>query len=154
MSKTKTTEPALNSTQGKIQPTTEPALNLASDEIQPAAETSSLTQGEITPQTPQEAPESAGNAEQDQDLDQGEALATVTAERDALRLQVARLTVAGETGVPADLLTADTDEGMREQAEKLIAYAETRKVRPDFGGGNRGEAVRDDTDPLRRLIGR
>ena len=91
---------------------------------------------------------------QAQGHDQAAELATLAAERDELRLQVARLTVAAETGVPADLLRGQDEDELREHAEALVAYAGARAT-PDFGAGNRGESVRpENTDPLRTALGR
>ena len=113
-----------------------------------------LTPPGQAPQTPVEAPIGTDNGEQGQDTDPTAQLASLTAERDALALQVARLTVAAETGVPAELLRGDDEGQLREHAEALKAYAAPRAV-SDFGAGNRGDSIKPpDTDPLRRLIGR
>lgn len=81
-------------------------------------------------------------------------VAAITAERDALALQVIRLEIAAEVGVPADLLSGDNPDQVRAQAEKLAAYAASRRV-PDFGAGRRGEEIRPtDTDPIRTALRR
>ena len=113
---------------------------------------------DVTDETPPETPVKALVDDVDdgqaQGHDQAAELATLAAERDELRLQVARLTVAAETGVPADLLRGGDEDELREHAEALVAYAGARAT-PDFGAGNRGESVRpENTDPLRTALGR
>lgn len=109
------------------------------------------------PETAQNGPETAEDGTGHQDHDPAEQLASITAERDALRLQVERLHVAAEKGVPAELLTETTPEAMRDQADRLLSFAaeraEARRI-PDFGGGRRGEFTPADPDPLRKLLGR
>lgn len=104
---------------------------------------------------PQNAPETPENTDLDQDTGIAEQLATVTAERDALAVQVARMETAAKHDVPADLLTATTADDLDAQAEKLAAYVNQRRRTPDFGGGNRGELISPpDPDPLRKALGR
>lgn len=104
---------------------------------------------------PQNAPETPENTDLDQDTGIAEQLATVTAERDALAVQVARMEAAAKHDVPADLLTATTADALDAQAEKLAAYVNQRRRTPDFGGGNRGELISPpDPDPLRKALGR
>ena len=87
---------------------------------QPAETVQNTEDATETEQTTEQAP--ATEQEKDtQQTDPAEDLAKVTAERDALAVQVLRLTVAAETGVPADLLTADTDEALRAQATALLS---------------------------------
>ena len=82
-------------------------------------------------------------------------LADVIAERDELRRQVDRLTVAADTGVPVALLTAGSVEELRQQADAIAAYAHTRGP-IDFGAGKRGEdgapGTDPDPDPLRTAL--
>lgn len=74
----------------------------------------------------EEPPQVADAGELDQHDDAAERLAEVTTERDALALQVARLTVAAETGVPADLLRGDTADELRAHAQALRTFAGSR----------------------------
>ena len=139
------TDTTLNSTQGEIQ------------DQAGGAKPSSFAPGEETPETPSESPLKALLDEDDADQGQPDTTAeldALRAENDALVLQVARLTVAAETGVPADLLRGQDEDELREHAEALVAYAGARAT-PDFGAGNRGESVRpENTDPLRTALGR
>lgn len=126
----------------------------------PPPETSPIGDTDIKVTPPQNDPESPLKALlDDDDADQGRPdaaaeLDALRAENEALVLQVARLTVAAETGVPADLLRGQDEDELREHAEALVAYAGARAT-PDFGAGNRGESVRpENTDPLRTALGR
>lgn len=114
---------------------------------QPAETVQNTEDATETEQTTEQAP--ATEQEKDtQQTDPAEDLAKVTAERDALAVQVLRLTVAAETGVPADLLTADTDEALRAQAAKLTEYAQARRrPAPDPSQGARGDSPVS-TDPI------
>lgn len=118
---------------------------------------------ETGPKAPANAPESdvngptgddSGNPDQHQDL--AAQLATMTAERDQLAVQVARMEAATKHQVPADLLTATTPEDLDAQAEKLAAYVNSARRAPDFGGGRRGDGLpaAPDPDPLRQALGR
>ena len=108
---------------------------------------------ETSPETPVKALVDDDDGDQVQGDDQAAELATLTAERDELRLQVARLTVAAETGVPADLLRGQDEDELREHAEALVAYAGARAT-PDFGAGVRGHVEVPDPDPVRNIFTR
>lgn len=136
MSKTKTTPTG----------TTDPATD---DETRQAPDSAETPQNEpeTSPETAETGPETAGTGDEP-----AAQLAAVIAERDQLRRQVDRLTVAADTGVPVDLLTAGSIEELRQQADAITAYANTHRT-PDFGAGNRGsEATPDDPDPLRTAL--
>jgi hypothetical protein len=137
--------------------TNAPAGESATDPGAAPSETPETTpQGpETPPETPVKPPESDDRGEHDQDVALAEQLATVTAERDALAVQVARMETAAKHDVPADLLTATTADDLDAQAERLAAYVNQRRRTPDFGGGNRGEPITPPAyDPLRAALGR
>ena len=102
------------------------------------------------PETAQNGAETAQNGAETSPPDQ---LAELTAERDALALQVQRLTVAADKGIPVGLLTGTTLEELEDQAEQMLAFAATRRQPPDFGGGQRGDDTpRPATDPIREAL--
>ena len=140
-----------------------PAITESGNSVEHPAGTPSAGPSKA-PETPSQGPETSSESPlkallDEDDADQGQPdttaeLDALRAENDALVLQVARLTVAAETGVPADLLRGQDEDELREHAEALVAYAGARAT-PDFGAGNRGESVRpENTDPLRTALGR
>jgi hypothetical protein len=132
-------EAGLNSTQGKIQPT---------DKSTKPPKDQGDTKTADAPAKPSEAPAKPVDDEQDKAARE---LAAVTKERDDLRVQVARLEIAAEVGVPADLLRGNTPEELREHAQALKTFAGSRTA--DFGAGNRGEPTRTTaTDPVRSIF--
>lgn len=158
MSKKPTNSPTTES-HGSVEPTDPGVTN--GPPVTPAAPTANtLETPPIGPETGSETPQNGlvgdDQGDQDQDTDHAvnETLAAVTAERDALALQVAKLTVASEYGIPGDLLRGDDEDQLREHAEALKTYAGSRGP-VDFGAGKRGELPRrDDTDPLRTALRR
>jgi hypothetical protein len=148
-------EAGLNSTQGKIQPTDDQALNLATDEIQPSKprKDEGDTKTADAPAKPSEAPTKPVDDDQGQQDKAAAELAAVTKERDDLRYQVARLTVAADKGVPVELLTATSPEELAAQADALVKYAASRTPAPDFGAGDRGDGSQAaNTDPVRSIF--
>jgi hypothetical protein len=149
-------EAGLNSTQGKIQPADEARLKFATDETQQATKPpkdEGDTNTADTAAKPSEAPAKPENGDQGQEDKAARELAAVTKERDDLRVQVARLTVAHDKGVPVELLTATTPEELAAQADALVAYAATRTSAPDFGAGDRGDGSQAaNTDPVRSIF--
>jgi hypothetical protein len=105
---------------------------------------------ETAVEAPVGSPETPDPTGSDQPADE---LAAVTAERDALAVQVQRLTVAAEKGVPVDLLTGTSKDELHAQADALLSFAAERSPAADFGAGQRGGEPTTG-DPIRRLLGR
>jgi hypothetical protein len=71
-----------------------------------------------------DAAEEAGKTELQKAQDQARSLQTELDElKKAAAAQTMRSKVASETGVPASLLTADTEEGCKEQANAILSFA-------------------------------
>ena len=139
-----------------------PAITESGNSVEHPAGTPSAGPSKA-PETPSQGPETSSESPlkallDEDDADQGQPdttaeLDALRAENDALVLQVARLTVAAETGVPADLLRGQDEDELREHAEALVAYAGARAT-PDFGAGVRGHVEVPDPDPVRNIFTR
>lgn len=108
------------------------------------------------PEAQQTAPAAAGDqAEQSNDQpDPAAQLAEITAERDALVMEVVKMKVAAETGVPAELLLGGSETELRAQAEKITEYVKANTPTVDYGAGSRGDVAVSDPDPARRIMRR
>lgn len=72
--------------------------------------------------------------------------AKAAAERDAAeaRVELVRVTVANEKGVPAQLLTGSTKEELEASADALLAFKGATQPALDLGQGNQGPATPPD----------